>query len=170
MSHSTATPGIDYLEVETAAELKDACDERFAAADVLLMAAAVADYRPAAAHGGKLKKTEAERTLALERTEDVLSALAARRRPDQLLIGFAAEHGDGAIAYGRDKLQRKGLDAVVVNDIARADIGFDTTDNEVTILTAADEIHVARTDKAQVARAILDVALRLRSASPERVG
>ena len=86
------------------------------------MAAAVADYRPASARADKIKKTEAGETLALEleRTDDVLSGLAAQRRPGQLLIGFAAESGDGALAYARDKLERKGLDAVVVNDVSRA--------------------------------------------------
>ena len=86
------------------------------------MAAAVADYRPDAPHAGKLKKTEAgaELNLRLERTEDVLSALAAARRPGQVLIGFAAEHGDGALAYAREKLERKGLDAVVLNDVSDA--------------------------------------------------
>ena len=89
-------PGIEYVDVATAAELAAACRERFPAADVLLMAAAVADYRPADARADKIKKADAGATLALEleRTEDVLTALAAERRPGQLLVGFAAEHGD----------------------------------------------------------------------------
>src|SRR3954464_7267589 len=88
-------PGIEYLDVGTAQELADACAARFAACDVLLMAAALADYRPAAPHAGKLKKDAAGAELRLEltRTEDVLSGLAARRRPGQLIVGFAAEHG-----------------------------------------------------------------------------
>jgi len=72
-------------------------------------------------------------------------------------VGFAAEHGEGALDYGRDKLRRKGLDAVVVNDIARSDIGFDTAENEVTIVTAESETAVPRASKSEVARAILDV-------------
>ena len=116
------------------------------------MAAAVADFRPAAAADTKLKKDEREElVVALERTPDILSGLAAIRRADQTLVGFAAEHGDGALAYGRDKLARKGLDAIVVNDIARADIGFEASDNEVTIVTAAGERHVPRASKAEVA-------------------
>ena len=97
-----------------------ACRERFPTADVLLMAAAVADYRPATAREDKIKKAETGETLTLEleRTEDVLSALAAERRPDQLLVGFAAEHGERAVANARDKLERKRLDAVVVNDVS----------------------------------------------------
>ena len=87
-------------------------------------------------------------TIELEPTEDVLSALAARRRSDQVLVGFAAEHGDGAVDYGREKLERKRLDAVVVNDISRAGIGFDAAENEVTILAAdGRERHVARAGK-----------------------
>jgi phosphopantothenoylcysteine decarboxylase/phosphopantothenate--cysteine ligase len=86
-----------------------------------------------------------------------------------VLVGFAAEHGEGAVDYGRGKLERKRLDAVVVNDIAREDIGFDATENEVWILTGAGDVHVPRTSKHEVARAILDVALRLRSSSTVRV-
>src|SRR5919204_6304557 len=99
------------------------------------MAAAVADSRPAEAADTKLKKDEREElVIALERTPDILSRLAEIRRADQTMVGFAAEHGEGAVAYGRDKLARKGLDAVVVNDIARVDIGSEGPDNEVTIV------------------------------------
>ena len=163
--------GIEYVDVQTAAELAAACEERFDAADVLLMAAAVADYRPDAEHAGKLKKDEAggELALRLVRTPDVLATLAARRRPGQLLVGFAAEHGEGAIAYGREKLARKDLDAVVVNDIGAAGIGFDTAQNEVTIVTPDSERHVPRASKAEVATAILDAVLSRRSSSDMKV-
>jgi phosphopantothenoylcysteine decarboxylase / phosphopantothenate---cysteine ligase len=157
------SPRIDYVDVGTAAELEAACEAQLPNADVLLMAAAVADYRPPAPADTKLKKDEREElVIELERTPDILTGLAATRRPDQVLIGFAAEHGDRALEYGRDKLARKGLDAVVVNDIARADIGFEGPDNEVTIVTALGERHVARASKAEVARAILDVVGELR--------
>jgi len=156
-------PGVRYVDVATAAELKAACETEFRAADVLLMAAAVADYRPAEAAATKLKKDRSERlTLELERTEDVIGALAAARRPEQTIVGFAAEHGDGALAYGREKLARKKLDAIVVNDIGRTDIGFEGAHNEVTIVTAAGERHVPRTSKAEVARAVLDTVRDLR--------
>jgi len=158
--------GIEYVDVQTAEELAAACEGHFDATDVLVMAAAVADYRPEAVHAGKLKKDETggELALRLVRTPDVLATLSARRRPGQLLIGFAAEHGDGALQYGRDKLARKSVDAVVVNDIARADIGFEGPDNEVTIVTAQGERHVPRASKAEVARAILEVVGELRQA------
>jgi phosphopantothenoylcysteine decarboxylase/phosphopantothenate--cysteine ligase len=149
-------PGVRYLDVSTAAELQDACAAEFPGSDVLLMAAAVADYRPSAPADTKLKKDRSEAlTIELERTPDILTALAAGRRPRQTIVGFAAEHGDGAIAYGRDKLARKGLDAVVVNDIARKDIGFEGDHNEVTIVTASGECHVPRSSKGEVARAVL---------------
>ena len=115
------SPRVRYVDVEHRRRARRAPARRSSPqADVLLMAAAVADYRPAVAADTKLKKDEREElVVALERTPDVLSGLAAIRRADQTLVGFAAEHGDGAVAYGRDKLARKGLDAVVVNDIAR---------------------------------------------------
>jgi phosphopantothenoylcysteine decarboxylase / phosphopantothenate---cysteine ligase len=157
------SPRVRYVDVTTAAELKVACEAEFPGADVLLMAAAVADYRPAAPAETKLKKDEREElVIALERTPDILSSLADSRRADQTMVGFAAEHGEGAVAYGREKLARKALDAVVVNDIARADIGFEGPDNEVTIVTTAGERHVARASKAEVARAILDEVHDLR--------
>jgi phosphopantothenoylcysteine decarboxylase / phosphopantothenate---cysteine ligase len=157
------SPRARYIDVATAAELKAACEAELPSADVLLMAAAVADYRPPAPPDTKLKKDErSELVIELERTPDILSGLAANRRPDQVLVGFAAEHGDRALEYGRDKLARKGLDAVVVNDIARTDIGFDGPDNEVTIVTAQSERHVPRASKAEVARAVLDVVGDLR--------
>ncbi len=163
--------GIEYVDVQTAAELAAACEERFDASDVLLMAAAVADYRPAAEHAGKLKKdaTGGELELRLVRTTDVLATLSERRRPGQLLVGFAAEHGDGALAYAREKLERKGLDAVVVNDVSAPGIAFDVPDNEVTVLTQESEVHVPRTSKAEVATAILDTILSLRSSDVMRV-
>jgi phosphopantothenoylcysteine decarboxylase / phosphopantothenate---cysteine ligase len=163
--------GIEYVDVVTAAELAEAAKRRFEGADVLLMAAAVADYRPGSAHAGKLKKTETgeELNLRLERTEDVLSALAATRRPGQVLIGFAAEHGDGALAYAREKLERKSLDAIVLNDVSDRRIGFDSPENEVVIVTAAGEREVPRASKADVAGAILDMVLSDRSSTPVKV-
>ncbi len=157
---------VTYVDVETAAQLQAACAAAFADADVLLMAAAVADFRPAHSFAGKLKKSdEARMRVDLQRTPDILSGLASERRPGQTVVGFAAEHGDGALDFGRDKLARKGLDAVVVNDVSRPNIGFDATDNEVTILTAAGESHVALASKAQIARAVLGAVVRLRARS-----
>ena len=115
-------------DVETTAELEAAVRERFERTDVLLMAAAPADFRPARAR--RREDLEGGRdglALELEPTDATsLAAVAAAGAPGQTLIGFAAEHGEGAVERGRDKLERKGLDAVVVNDISRPDIGFDS--------------------------------------------
>jgi phosphopantothenoylcysteine decarboxylase/phosphopantothenate--cysteine ligase len=158
-------PVIAYEDVATAAELKTACEARFGDCDVLLMAAAVADYRPAEAAGTKLKKEAAEELdLRLQRTDDALEALSAARRPGQTLVGFAAEHGEDAVALGRGKLEHKHLDLIVVNDISRPDIGFDTAENEVTIVAAGAELPVPRASKAEVASAILDAVEQQRSA------
>ncbi len=151
--------GAKVVSVQTAAELAAACQAEFADADVLLMAAAVADFRPRDPASTKLKKSDPRTAhcIDIEPTEDVLSALAAQRRPDQVLVGFAAEHGDGARAYGQSKLERKGLDAIVINDISRPGIGFDARDNEVTILASdGRERHVTRAGKEQVAGLVLD--------------
>jgi phosphopantothenoylcysteine decarboxylase/phosphopantothenate--cysteine ligase len=156
--------GVRCVDVETADQLEAACRAEFPACDALVMAAAVADFRPAAPVDDKIKKAGREGlTLELEPTTDVLAALAAERRPDQVLVGFAAEHGDGAVARAAEKLERKRLDAVVVNDISRADIGFDSTHNEVTIVTATGTREVPRGPKAEVARAILDCVEELRA-------
>src|SRR5829696_2200414 len=164
-------PGVRYVDVGTAAELAAACAAEFDGCDLLLMAAAVADYRPAEPRAGKIKKSEAgeELRLRLERTDDVLSGLAARRRDGQLIVGFAAETGPAALDYGRGKLARKHLDAVVVNDVGVPGIGFDAAENEVTILTSESERHVPRTSKTEVAAAILDTVLSRRSSTTLRV-
>jgi phosphopantothenoylcysteine decarboxylase/phosphopantothenate--cysteine ligase len=165
-----APPGVLLRPVVSAAELQEACAAEFPRCEILLMAAAVADFRPAVAQDGKIKKAERERLeLVLEPTMDVLSGLAARRSDGQTLIGFAAEHGEQAVQRAREKLAAKGLDAIVVNDISREDIGFDAEDNEVTILSAprdgseVEALHVPRASKAHVAEAILDAAERLRA-------
>ncbi len=159
-------PGIRVVEVATAAEMKQACEQEFPAADVLLMAAAVADFRPSRPFAGKLKKTaspEPPAAIELEQTEDIIGALADERRPGQVLVGFAAEHGEGAVSYGRGKLEAKRLDAVVVNDISRDDIGFEADANEVVIVTTAGERRIPRATKEVVADAVLDEVQRRRS-------
>ena len=159
-----APAGVRVVEVETAAELLHAARAEFAEAHVLLMAAAVADFRPAEVLDEKISKSGRDGlALELEPTEDVLATLAGARAPGQTLVGFAAEHGEGAVERGRSKLERKGLDAVVVNDISRGDIGFDAPDNEVTIVTSAGEQAVPLGSKQSVAGAILDEVEVLRA-------
>jgi phosphopantothenoylcysteine decarboxylase/phosphopantothenate--cysteine ligase len=128
------------------------------------MAAAVADFRPSSAVDDKIKKTGRDSlALELEPTNDVLSALAAMRRPGQTLVGFAAEHGGAAAEHGRLKLERKRVDAVVVNDISDPAIGFESDQNEVTIVTALGAKQVPRGPKTAVAAAIVDSVEELRS-------
>jgi phosphopantothenoylcysteine decarboxylase/phosphopantothenate--cysteine ligase len=155
--------GVEVVAVESAAELEAACAERFDACDVLLMAAAVADFRPTDPAGHKLKKDAGVPRVELEPTADVLSALAARRRPGQLLVGFAAEHGADAVDFGRDKLARKRLDAIVINDISQAGIGFDSSENEVTIVLAdGSDRSLSRAGKGHIADGVLDEVEKLR--------
>ena len=165
--------GVEEVKVETTAELDVAVRERFPATDVLIMAAAPADFRPATTAEGKIARERSGGgfALELEPTEDIVAALAAGRRADQTVVGFAAEHGEGAVERGRAKLSRKGLDAVVVNDIARSDIGFDSADNEVTIVSADGECEVGRRPKEEVAAAVLDEVERFRTqvAAPSTV-
>jgi phosphopantothenoylcysteine decarboxylase/phosphopantothenate--cysteine ligase len=158
-----APAGVRVVEVETAAQLLEATRAEFADAHVLLMAAAVADFRPGETLDDKISKTGRDGlALSLEPTEDVLAALAGARVAGQTLVGFAAEHGEGAVERGRAKLERKGLDAVVVNDISRTEIGFDAPDNEVTIVSADGERHVPLGSKQTVAGAILDAVEAIR--------
>ena len=158
----------ELVSGEATPELAAACHEHFPATHVLVMAAAVADFRPREAAGGKLtREGSGGITLELEETEDVLASLAAERRPGQTLIGFAAEHGGDFVARARAKLDRKGIDAIVVNDVSDADIGFDSEQNEVTVVLRDEGHAVPRGGKDEVAEAILDrvASIRTRSAA-----
>jgi phosphopantothenoylcysteine decarboxylase/phosphopantothenate--cysteine ligase len=151
-----APAGVELVQTPTAADLEREALSRAAEADVVVMAAAVADYRPAEALAAKRPKDTAAWTLELEPTTDVLSALGERRRNGQLLVGFAAETGEAGLERAREKLARKGADLFVLNDVSRADIGFDSSDNEVTLLAASGERTIAKAPKEEIAAAILD--------------
>jgi phosphopantothenoylcysteine decarboxylase/phosphopantothenate--cysteine ligase len=116
----------------------------------------VADYRPAQPVAGKRVKDSAAWTIELEATADVLAELGAGRREGQMLIGFAAEHGEGAVERARAKLKRKGADLIVMNDISRSDIGFDSSLNEIVLVSSKGEQLVSRRSKQACAGAILD--------------
>jgi len=149
--------GVETIAVGSARELADATRAAFEDADVLLMAAAVADFRPAEASEGKLERQGADDLeLRLERTDDVLAGLADGRRDGQVMVGFAAEHGGEFVDRARRKLERKGIDAIVVNDVSDATIGFDSADNEVTLVDRTGEARLQRGSKREVAEAILD--------------
>src|SRR3954453_4624501 len=157
---SVAAPvGIEVIETPTAADLEREALARGPLADVIVMSAAVADYRPAEALATKRPKDTAGWTVELEPTTDVLQALGASRRDGQVLVGFAAEaagDGDAGLQRAREKLTRKNVDVIVFNDVARADIGFDATDNEVTLVSRGDERTLAKAPKDEIAAAILD--------------
>jgi phosphopantothenoylcysteine decarboxylase/phosphopantothenate--cysteine ligase len=150
---------ITRLDVESAAEMEAALDEPSRRADVVIMAAAVADFRPKRAAERKLSKEDGVPDLVLEPTPDILTGLVARRRPGQVLVGFAAETND-VVARGRKKLQRKGVDLLVVNDVSAPGAGFDHDTNAVTILDAdGSTTEIALTSKDAVAEAVLDRVL-----------
>lgn len=150
-------PEVSRVDVTSAAELAEAAGSRFGDCDVLLMAAAVADFRPAVSSAGKLaREGSGGMELRLEPTEDVLAGLAERRRPEQLLVGFAAEHGGDFVERARGKLKRKGLDAIVVNDVSDAAIGFDSAENEVTIVEPEAALELPRGSKDEIAEGILE--------------
>ncbi|CAN5196751.1 bifunctional phosphopantothenoylcysteine decarboxylase/phosphopantothenate--cysteine ligase CoaBC [soil metagenome] len=165
-------PAAEVVRVETAAELAAATRAAFGRSHVVLMAAAVADFRPSEAAEGKLvREGSGGLELRLEATEDVIAALAAERGAEQIIVGFAAEHGVDAISRAREKLDRKGLDAIVFNDVSNPEIGFDSASNEVTIVDRSGEHAVARAPKPEVAEAILDriEALRAGAAGARRL-
>ena len=156
---------ISYIDVESAAQLEAAARDQFPGCDLLLMAAAVADFTASEPAPGKLKKDgRSELELTLSPTTDVLAALSELRTEGQTLVGFAAEHGADAVEVGRTKLASKGLDALVINDVAGAEIGFESSSNEVTIVTAVGDQHVPKADKLEIAEAILDAIDELHGA------
>ena len=155
--------GVERVDVTSAAELEAATAKAFDGADLLLMAAAVADFRPADPNPGKLAREEGSGlTIELEPTADVLAGLAGSRRNGQVLVGFAAEHGGDFVARARGKLERKRIDAIVVNDVSDSTIGFESSDNEVTIVSTAGEERLPRGSKRDLADAILDRVAALR--------
>jgi phosphopantothenoylcysteine decarboxylase/phosphopantothenate--cysteine ligase len=151
---------VDVVETPTASDLEREALAR-ADADVILMAAAVADYRSPAPLEEKRPKDGAPWTIELEPTEDVLAALGARRSAGQVIVGFAAETGADGLERARRKRESKKADLVVLNDVSRADIGFDAAENEVVLVSDGAERTVAKTAKALVAAAILDEVERL---------
>ena len=155
--------GIDIVRVDTAAEMEDAVLARSDEADVIVMAAAVADFRPSAAAERKIKKAGGVPEIALEPTADILAALGAARRPGQTIVGFAAETDD-LRSNAADKLARKGIDLIVANDVSAPGVGFEHDTNAVVILAADGTAHeVPLSDKRAVARAILDQVSTTRS-------
>jgi phosphopantothenoylcysteine decarboxylase/phosphopantothenate--cysteine ligase len=155
---------IAIIRAYSAAEMHAAVMNELREATIFIGSAAVADYRPTQAAQQKIKKTDAEITIKLKRTEDILGDVAALKREDLLVIGFAAET-ENILANAREKLRRKNLDAIVANDITREGVGFDTITNEVTVISRDRKapIHVPLMPKTDVANIILDEVVRLRA-------
>lgn len=148
--------GVTVVPVETAAEMMDAVRARFDLSDVVIMTAAVADFRPVMASGEKIKKDAGVPEIRLEPTPDILQWMGSVKRKDQTLVGFAAET-NSVLEHARDKLTRKNLDLIVANDVSRPGVGFSHDTNEVAIL---DESGVPKlvemADKHLIADAVLD--------------
>jgi phosphopantothenoylcysteine decarboxylase/phosphopantothenate--cysteine ligase len=150
----SAPPAVRRVDVATAAELAEATGAAFAGAHVLLMAAAPADFRPSVPAAAKMARQDGL-DLHLEPTEDILAGLAARRAAGQTIVGFAAEHGGDATGRARAKLERKGVDMIVLNDVSDPAIGFESADNAVTLVEPEGATEVAITSKDAIAEAIL---------------
>ena len=152
--------GVDVIGVESSAELCDAVLSRGAWADVVIQAAAPADFRPAIIADHKIKKTGAGMTLDLENTTDIAAELGRRKRDGQVLVAFAAETDD-MVENARGKLDRKNADLVVANDVSRKDAGFGVDTNAVTLITRDDAAALPLMSKRAAADAILDKAIEL---------
>jgi phosphopantothenoylcysteine decarboxylase/phosphopantothenate--cysteine ligase len=155
-----APSNVELVFVETAAQMRDAVLASKDDATVIVKSAAVADYTPKTPHKKKMKQHESF-ALDLEPTDDI-AALLKKRREGQLVIGFAAET-DNVLEHARQKLLKKGMDAIVANDVSQPGIGFDSEQNAVTIMTAVDVIEIPATTKREVARRILDMVKTLRA-------
>ena len=152
--------GVEVVQAPTAADLAEETLSR-ADADVVVMAAAVADYRPAKAQADKRPKDDQIWPLELEPTDDILQALGRQSANGRLLVGFAAETGEDGLARARAKRIGKNADLVVYNDVARSDVGFESTDNEVVLISEAGERKVQKAPKGQVAVEVWDEIERL---------
>ncbi len=158
-----APPGVRRVDVGTAAELSAALDEEFPRSQILLMAAAPADFRLGEVADTKIKRKGSGLDLHLEPTEDILAGLAGRRQEGQTIVGFAAEHGVGGPGRARDKLVRKGADLIVHNDVSDPEIGFESERNAVTLISAESEQELEIDSKDAIAEAILDRVEELRT-------
>jgi phosphopantothenoylcysteine decarboxylase/phosphopantothenate--cysteine ligase len=158
---------VQVVRVNTAAEMRLAVAKHAGGASIFMAAAAVSDYRPKTEATAKIKRSETEMQLSLERTTDILGEVARARTSGQILIGFAAETND-LLTHARAKLVDKGLDAIVANDVSRTDSGFDSENNAVTILLRDDQqsIELPLMSKLEIAHRILDEVVKLRLASP----
>lgn len=157
--------GCSLIEAGSSSGMEVQLEREFPACDLLVMAAAVADFRPVSPKTSKIDKSEGLDSIELEPVPDLLSGLAGSRREGQIVVGFAAEHGPG-LDRARGKLQRKRLDAIVVNDISEPGIGFDSHENAVTVITSERDVELPRCPKSELAALILDVVGDLAAGVP----
>lgn len=152
---------VQVVPVETAAQMQDAVDRHAASCNIVIMAAAVADFRPVTAASGKIKKDSGAPQIVLETTPDILASLGARKPAGQVLVGFAAETSD-LLANAQAKLLRKNLDLIVANDVSQPGVGFHHDTNAVTIVRRHGEpFTVSLSDKREIARAVVDAAVAI---------
>jgi phosphopantothenoylcysteine decarboxylase/phosphopantothenate--cysteine ligase len=157
-----APEGIEVVRVETAHEMHEVVRSRWPGSDVLVMAAAVADFRPIRSESGKIKKEAGVPEVHLEPTADILAEAGATKRSDQVLVGFAAETTD-LVENARRKMLKKNLDLVVANDVAQPGVGFDHDTNAVTFVRSAHDLEsMPLSDKREVARRLLDIVVEVR--------
>jgi phosphopantothenoylcysteine synthetase/decarboxylase len=153
-------PNVDFLPVETAAEMYSAVERYIGKADIAIFAAAVADYRPSHVPDQKIKKTGDTLTIEFVKNPDILASAREVFGFNGTLIGFAAET-ENVEDNARGKLQRKGCDFVVANDVSRKDIGFDTSENEVTLVFAEHTEPLPKADKYQLSLDIIERSLAI---------
>jgi phosphopantothenoylcysteine decarboxylase/phosphopantothenate--cysteine ligase len=156
--------GVTVVDTPSAADLEREA-LRHADADVVVMTAAVADYRPAAPVETKRAKDGLPWQIELQPTSDVLATIGAARRPGQVIVGFAADEGEAGLERAREKRRAKNADLFVFNDVSRTDVGFDSAENEVVVISANGDRAVAKAPKRAVAAAVLDEVERLLSSS-----
>ena len=155
-----APHGVEVVETPTADDVLRAALAN-SNADVVLMAAAVADYRPAETSEAKRAKNAEPWTIRLVPTEDVIRKLTSQRENGQVIVAFGAEQGEAGLERKRAMLADKNVDLVVYNDVSRSDIGFDAKDNEVVLITREGEKRIAKAPKSRIAAAVLDEAVAL---------
>ncbi len=160
--------GAEVVHVETARQMRHAALDRAPEANIIIKAAAVADYQAKNVAIEKIKHTGENLNLELEPTSDILTELARKATPGQIVVGFAAETTN-VLENAQQKLKSKSLQAIVVNDVSRADIGFDSDRNAVTIITQNEEIQVPEASKREVANRVLDAIRQIRTHAAEPV-
>lgn len=165
-THLPSPVGVELVPVLSAQDMYEAVTQRAGTQDAIIMAAAVADYRPASVSDQKIKKGDDDLSLALARTQDILAALGANKPAGQILCGFAMETED-MIAHAREKLERKHLDLIAANNVKTRGAGFGTDTNVITLLTKDGETELSLMSKEEAAARIVDEILKIRAKSAD---